>query len=45
MMNFLKKCAHLYDRINDQPDMEVSLGTTMGVAVTRRSDLSRAGDL
>ena len=45
MMNFLMKCAHLYDKINYQPSIEVSLGTTTGRAVTRRSDLRSTGNL
>jgi hypothetical protein len=27
-MNFWKKCAHLYDKIDYQPDIEVLSGTT-----------------
>jgi len=45
MMNFLKKCAHLYDKIDYQPGIEVSFGKTTGGAVTRRSDLRSAGKL
>jgi hypothetical protein len=46
-MNFLKKCAHLYDKIEYQPDIEASSGTTtgVGVALARRSDLRSAGNL
>jgi hypothetical protein len=36
-MNFLKKYARLYDKIDYQPDMEALLETTTGVAVARRS--------
>lgn len=44
MMNFLMKCAHLYDKMDDQPEIEALLITTTGVAVARRSDLRRAGN-
>ena len=44
MMNFLKKCAHLYDKIDYQSAIEVSFGTTTGV-VARRSILICTGYL
>jgi hypothetical protein len=44
-MNFSKKFAHLYDKIDYQPDNEVFSGTTTGVAAARRSDLMSAGNL
>ena len=37
MMNFLKKCAHLYDKIDHQPVSDVFIGTTTGITVARRS--------
>lgn len=45
MMNFLKKFAHLYDKMDDQPDIRESIQTTTGLAVTRRYDLRAAGTL
>ena len=44
-MNFWKKCVHLYDKIDYQPDAEESLRTTTGVAVTRRCDMKATGTL
>ena len=44
-MNFLKKFAHLYDKIDCQPDNELIPGITTGVAAARRSDLRSAGNL
>lgn len=44
-MNFLKKCAHLYDKIDYQPAIDELSGTTTGVAVSRRYDLRIAGNL
>jgi hypothetical protein len=44
-MNFLMKCAHLYDKMDEQPGIETSSGAMMGVAFARRSDLRNAGKL
>lgn len=37
MMSFLKKCAHLYDKMGYQPVRDVFIGTTTGITVARRS--------
>lgn len=44
-MNSLTKFAHLYDKIDCQPENELISGITTGVAVARRSDLRSAGNL
>jgi hypothetical protein len=42
-MNFLKKCALLYDKIDYEPDFEEVFETTTGLAVTRRCDVRATG--
>jgi hypothetical protein len=42
MMNFLKKYAHLYDKIDYQPDIEAVSGTKTDIA--RHFNLRRAGN-
>jgi hypothetical protein len=44
-MNFSKKFAHLYDKIDYQSDNEELSVTTTGVAAARRSDLRSPGHL